>query len=69
MSEPKNDGGNGHQHTDWILKPRAQWIARRRDEAKLAGDHNFSQLHYARQGVISDERLREAVGNAETTIT
>ena len=48
------DNGNGHG-SNWIPKPRAEWIARRREEATRAGDDNLSQMHYARQGRISEE--------------
>jgi len=43
-----NLGGNGHN----VPAPRAEWIARRRKENQ---DGNFSQLHYARRGVITEE--------------
>ena len=43
-----NLGGNGHN----VPTPRAEWIARRRKENQ---DGNFSQLHYARRGVITEE--------------
>ncbi len=55
MTEPK-DNGNGDQ-SKWILKPRAEWIAKRREEAARAGDENFSQMHYARQGRITEEMV------------
>jgi phosphomethylpyrimidine synthase len=35
-----------------VFKPRAEWIARRRSENR---DGNVSQMHYARQGVITEE--------------
>ncbi len=35
-----------------VLKPRAAWLAKRKAENK---DGNFSQMHYARQGVITEE--------------
>src|SRR5882724_6111848 len=38
-----------------VAKPRAEWIARRRAEAVNSGDGNFSQMHYARKGVITEE--------------
>src|SRR5208337_3863842 len=41
-----NPSGNG------AAKPRAEWIARRKAANR---DGNFSQMHYARQGVISEE--------------
>ena len=33
-------------------QPRAEWIARRKAENH---EGNFSQMHYARQGVITEE--------------
>jgi phosphomethylpyrimidine synthase len=35
-----------------VPKPRSEWLARRHAENR---DGNFSQMHYARQGVITDE--------------
>jgi phosphomethylpyrimidine synthase len=35
-----------------VPKPRAEWIAKRKSEHR---DRNFSQMHYARQGVITEE--------------
>jgi phosphomethylpyrimidine synthase len=45
----KGANGNG---LDAVLKPRAEWLAKRKAENN---DGNFSQMHYARQGVITDE--------------
>ena len=42
-----NDNG-----LDAVLKPRAEWLAKRKAEN---ADGNFSQMHYARQGLITDE--------------
>jgi len=42
---------------------RAEWIARRREAAARSGDSNFSQMHLARQGIISEEM--EYVGRRE----
>src|SRR5262245_2827674 len=36
-------------------KPRAEWIARRRESATQSGDGNLSQMHSARQGVTTEE--------------
>ncbi len=36
-------------------QPRAEWIARRRQEAAESGEQNFSQMHYARRGVITED--------------
>ena len=56
MSDPK-DNGNGREHSAWIRKPREEWIAKRRAEAARTGDANFSQMHYARQGKITEEMV------------
>jgi len=45
------NGDNG-KTLDAVLKPRAEWLAKRKAENK---DGNFSQMHYARQGLITDE--------------
>ncbi|MBV8207383.1 MAG: phosphomethylpyrimidine synthase ThiC [Acidobacteria bacterium] len=34
---------------------REQWIAQRRQAAQNAGDGNFSQMHYARLGIVTEE--------------
>ncbi|MFY9676077.1 MAG: phosphomethylpyrimidine synthase ThiC, partial [Terriglobales bacterium] len=44
------NGGNGNGFD--ALKPRAEWLVKRKAENK---DGNFSQMHYARQGVITEE--------------
>src|SRR5438552_10550336 len=46
-SSRPNGSGNGT-----VPKPRAEWLARRKAENK---DGNFSQMHYARQALITDE--------------
>jgi phosphomethylpyrimidine synthase len=38
-----------------VPQPRAEWIARRRAAAAQSGDSNLSQMHFARQGVITEE--------------
>ena len=45
-----SNGSNGGGYS--VPKPRAEWIARRKRENT---DGNFSQMHYARQGVVTDE--------------
>src|SRR6201988_4294205 len=45
-----SNGSNGGGYT--VPKPRAEWISRRKHENT---DGNFSQMHYARQGVITEE--------------
>src|ERR1700723_1498673 len=44
-------GVNGNGINE-VLKPRAEWLAKRKAENK---DGNFSEMHYARQGVITEE--------------
>src|SRR5579864_8265399 len=48
MASANGNGSNGYN----VPKPRAEWIARRKEENV---DGNFSQMHYARQGVITEE--------------
>src|SRR5437763_15218056 len=38
-----------------VAKPREEWIARRRGESARTTDETVSQMHFARQGVITDE--------------
>jgi phosphomethylpyrimidine synthase len=45
-----NNGSSGNGYT--VPKPRAEWISRRK---QANTDGNFSQMHYARQGVITEE--------------
>jgi phosphomethylpyrimidine synthase len=49
MSTSTNGNGNG------VLKPRAEWIVKRREEAARTGDDNMSQMHFARKGLITEE--------------
>ena len=39
------------------MKPREEWIVRRREQAARTGDSNVSQMHYARKGLITEEML------------
>ena len=43
--------GNGNNYSP-VPKPRAEWLAQRK---RANGDGNFSQMHYARQGLITEE--------------
>src|SRR6266576_1423714 len=45
-----SNGSNGGGYS--VPKPRAEWIAQRKQQNT---DGNFSQMHYARQGVITEE--------------
>jgi phosphomethylpyrimidine synthase len=47
-SNGSSTNGNGHS----VLQPRSEWIARRKTQNH---DGNFSQMHYARKGVITEE--------------
>jgi phosphomethylpyrimidine synthase len=49
MPSPNGDNGNGHSGA---ARPRAEWIALRKSENK---DGNFSQMRYARRGVVTEE--------------
>jgi phosphomethylpyrimidine synthase len=47
------NGSNGNGNNGYSApKPRAEWLARRKQENS---NGNFSQMHYARQGVITEE--------------
>jgi phosphomethylpyrimidine synthase len=48
-------GGLTQNATLEILKPRAEWLEKRKAEAASTGDGNFSQMHFARKGLITDE--------------
>src|ERR1700735_4017105 len=47
-----SSNGNG---THEILQPRAEWIVKRKLEAARTGDSNMSQMHFARQGKVTEE--------------
>src|SRR6266849_4317629 len=52
------NGSNGiEQNGNTVPKPRAQWIAQRRAQTAQAGDQNFSQMHYARKGLVTEEMV------------
>jgi len=53
MPSPNGTNGNAQNGTGAALL-RADWIARRKSEN---ADGNFSQMHCARQGVITEEML------------
>ena len=54
--DPKNDNNEGNGNGQgWILKPRAEWLARRKEAAVQTGDSNVTQMHFARQGTITEE--------------
>jgi phosphomethylpyrimidine synthase len=55
----KNGNGNNGNGAGYdVPRPRAEWITSRKAEN---GDGNFSQMHYARQGVITEEMKYVAV--------
>ena len=43
--------GNGYSGPE-VPRPRAEWISRRKSENS---DGNYSQMHYARRGAITEE--------------
>src|SRR5919199_752125 len=46
---------NASLQVESVPQPRADWIARRKLAAAARGDENFSQMHYARLGVVTEE--------------
>src|SRR5438045_6639631 len=38
-----------------VPKPRAEWLSKRHQQAARSDDQNFSQMHYARLGMITEE--------------
>ncbi len=49
----EQNGSNGY--AAHVPKPREEWIKQRREAAALNGNGNFSQMHYARRGIITQE--------------
>jgi len=51
--------GNGRNGSTNGSRPkvREEWITRRRAEATRTGDDNFSQMHFARKGLVTEEML------------
>src|SRR3989475_2078733 len=49
---PTNGNSTNWNNGNSAIQPRAEWIARRKAENR---DGNFSQMHYARAGVITEE--------------
>ena len=47
-----NHANNDNGHS--VPRPRAEWIARRKAENDGG---NFSQMHYARKGLITEEMI------------
>ena len=63
VMEPRN-GKNGNSGAEgngngkgagWILRPRADCARERKARAAQTGDSNVTQMHFARQGVITEE--------------
>ncbi len=53
-----HNGDNGSQdRPSNTPKPRQEWIERRRAAAAEIGDGNFSQMHFARKGLITEEMM------------
>jgi phosphomethylpyrimidine synthase len=51
MPSPNGLNENGHA-SNGAARPRSEWVLRRKSENQSG---NFSQMHYARQGIITDE--------------
>ena len=51
MPSPNGHNGNGHSGSG-AARPRADWISVRRTQSS---DGNFSQMHYARRGFVTEE--------------
>src|SRR5580765_5740494 len=45
---------NGNNGNTQVVKPRAEWLTRRKAENR---DGNFSQMHYARMGLMTEEMV------------
>src|SRR3979411_589436 len=50
--DSKNGANGNNSDLDAVLKPRTEWLAHRHPQNT---NGNFSQMHYARQGVLTDE--------------
>ena len=49
-------GNNGNRTPTYdVPRPRAEWITKRKEHAAQTGDTNMSQMHFARQGLITEE--------------
>jgi phosphomethylpyrimidine synthase len=46
---------NGNGYADFVPKPRAAWLEKRREQMARTRDDNFSQMHFARRGVVTEE--------------
>src|SRR5499433_2908421 len=55
MMASNGNSTNGSDAHGSLPKPRAEWIAARLAEAERSGDHNVSQMHFARQGFVTEE--------------
>jgi len=49
------DRVTGKGYEEFVPKPRTEWIAKRRKQAHQSGDQNFSQMHFARLGMVTEE--------------
>ncbi|HEY3926889.1 MAG TPA: phosphomethylpyrimidine synthase ThiC [Candidatus Koribacter sp.] len=49
--------GNGNGHSATVVKPREEWVVKRKAEAARTGDDNVSQMHFARKGLVTEEML------------
>src|SRR5437660_5118646 len=50
-----HSNGNGNANGATVPTPRSEWIVKRREHAAQTGDDNMSQMHFARQGLVTEE--------------
>jgi len=53
MTGSNGTSGNGTS----VPQPRAEWLKPRREQAKRTGDTNVSQMHFARQGMVTEDMM------------
>ena len=46
---------NAKGYAEFVPRPRAEWVERRHTQIARTGDQNVSQMHFARQGVTTEE--------------
>ncbi|HMK21302.1 MAG TPA: phosphomethylpyrimidine synthase ThiC, partial [Terriglobales bacterium] len=53
-TSPNGSHGSGNNGNSQVPTPRAEWLAQRKARNQ---DGNFSQMHYARQGLVTEEMV------------
>ena len=46
---------NAKGYAEFVPRPRAEWVEKRHTQIPRTGDQNVSQMHFARQGVTTEE--------------